>query len=298
VSDEISGELGLLTTDAMRARRHPWAVVGLWAWESALALLFAWPAASLAGTVLGRGTSGDGVIWTPGSVALLDALTHNEPGLGAVTAAGMAALVLGAVAGLVPLGATLTVLAYATRDGRSAGPVRTLSEGVRLFPSMLLLLVVAGLAQGATLVVGAGAGSVVESWMHEGMGEARAQQIQGLVLLLTLGAASAIGAAHDLSRAAVVRFKVGGWRGAMLGTRTLRLAPLGMWWSWAWRAAASLAPIVAAAWVTGRLGGRAGMALLVILALHQLVVAARVALRASWLARALRAVDATLKRVA
>jgi len=296
--DASRDALGLLATDAMRARRHPWAVVGLWAWETALALLFAWPAASLAGAIFGRGASGDGVAWTPGAVALLDALPRNEPGLHAVTTAGFAALALGAVAGLVPLGAMLTVLTYATREGRSANVTRSLSEGLRLFPSMLLLLVLAGLAQGAVLVVGAGAGSLVEAWTHEGMGEARAQQLQGLVLLLTLGAASAIGAAHDLSRAAVVRFKVRGWRGAMLGTRTLRLSPLGMWWSWAWRAGASLAPVVAAAWVTGRLGGGAGMALVVIFALHQLVIAARVALRASWLARALRAVDATLKRVA
>ncbi len=291
-------EVGLLTTDAMRARRHPWAVVGLWAWETALALLFAWPAASLSGAVFGRGTAGDGVAWTPGGISLLDALTRNEPGMSAITTAGIAVLAVGAVAGLVPLGSTLTVMAYATRDGRSAGVVRALSEGLRLFPAMLLLLVLASVAQAATLVVGAGAGSLVESWMHTGLGEARAQQVQGLFLLLALGVASAIGAAHDLSRAAVVRFKVGGFRGAMLGTRTLRLAPMGMWWSWAWRAVASLAPVVAAAWVTGRLGGRAGMALVVVFALHQLVIAARVALRTSWLARALRAVDATLRRVA
>jgi hypothetical protein len=298
VSDQSPDELGLLTTDAMRARRHPWAVVGLWGWETALALLFAWPAATLAGTVFGRGPAGDGALWTPGGLALLDALGRNGPGTSAVTTAGLAALLVGAVAGLVPLASTLTVLAYATRDGRAAGFTRSVSQGLRLFPSMLLLLFVATLAQALTLGAGAAAGSMLESWMHEGLGEARAQQVQGLVLLLALGAASAIGAAHDLSRAAVVRFKVGGWRGALLGTRTLRLAPLVMWWSWAWRAVASLAPIVAAAWVTGRLGGRPGPALLVVFGLHQLVVAARVALRTSWLARALRAVDATLKRVA
>jgi hypothetical protein len=298
VNDESPDGLGLLTNDAMRARRHPWAVIGLWAWETALALLFAWPAASLAGAVFGRGAAGDYALWTPGGLALMDALGRNAPALSAVTSAGLAALLVGAVAGLVPMASTLTVLAYATRDGRAAGFARSFSRGLRLFPSMLLLLVLATLAQALAVGVGAAAGSVVESFLHEGLGEARAQQVQGLVLLLAVGAASAIGAAHDLSRAAVVRFKVGGWRGARLGTRTLRLAPLVMWWSWAWRAGASIAPVVAAAWVTGRLGGRAGPALLVVFGLHQLVVLARVALRASWLARALRAVDATLKRVA
>jgi hypothetical protein len=84
----------------------------------------------------------------------------------------------------------------------------------------------------------------------------------------------------------------------MLGARTFRLAPAALAWSWAWRALASLAPIVAAAWAADRLGGRGGAALFALLVLHQAVVLARVGLRASWLARALRAVDATLRRVA
>ncbi len=296
--DAKAGELGLLPTDAMRARRHPLAIVGLWAWETGLALLFALPAASLAGSVFGRGLAGDAAIWTPGALPLLDALGRQDPGVTAVATAGIVALALGAVAGLVPLGATLTVLAYAQRDGRAAGVTRSLSEGTRLFPPMALLLVLAGLAQGATLLVGAAIASLVESWTHESLGEARAEQLQFLLLLLSLGAASAVGAAHDLSRAAVVRFKVSGLRGAVLGTRTLRLSPLGTWWSWAWRELASFAPLFAAAWVAGRLGGRGGLALLVVFALHQLGVAARVALRTSWLARALRAVDAALRRVA
>jgi hypothetical protein len=45
------------------------------------------------------------------------------------------------------------------------------------------------------------------------------------------------------------------------------------------------------AFVAGRLGGRGGGALFVVAALHQLVILARVALRASWLAKAMRLVD-------
>ncbi len=129
------------------------------------------------------------------------------------------------------------------------------------------------------------------------MGEARAEQLQGLVLALFLVAASAIGVAHDLARAAVVRFDVPGTRAVVLGSRTLRLAPLPLWWSWAWRALASVAPVVAVATVAGRLGARGAAALFFLFVLHQSVVLARVALRASWLAKALRAVDGALRRV-
>jgi hypothetical protein len=290
-------ELGLLSTEGMRARRHPWAMVGLWGWETGLALLLAIPAAALVGDAYGGGPAGDGVLWTPGGLPLLDLVGRHAAGLHSVARLGLALLAVGAVAGLVPMAAMLTQLTYATRDGRGAGLVRSLSEGVRLLPSMLLLLVLATLAQGVTLGLGAAVGSMVEGWVHGGLGEARAQQLQGLVLLLALGAASAIGAGHDLARASVVRFKVRGWRGVVLGARTLQMAPLVMWWSWAWRAGAGLLPVVAAAWATGRLGGRAGAALVAVFGLHQLVVVARVALRASWLARSLRAVDATLRRV-
>jgi hypothetical protein len=289
-------ELGLLATGAMRARRHPRAIAGLWAWETVLALIASASAVSLVGATWGNGPGGDAVLWTPGGRPLIDLLFRQAAGVHAATTAAIVVLVVGAVAGLVPMAALLTTLAYATRDKRSAGFVRAMGEGLRVFPSMALLLVVAAVAQALVAGFGLAAGSVVEAWAHAGMGEARAQQLEGLVLLLFAAVFAAIGVAHDLSRAAVVRFRVGGWRGLLLGARTFRLAPAVTMWSWAWRALASLAPLVAVAWLTGRLGGRSGAALLAVFVLHQAVIGARVALRASWLARAMRAVDHTLNR--
>jgi hypothetical protein len=43
--------------------------------------------------------------------------------------------------------------------------------------------------------------------------------------------------------------------------------------------------------VAERIGGRGGATLFVLFALHQLVIGVRVAMHASWLAKALRAVD-------
>jgi hypothetical protein len=289
-------ELGLLATDAMRARRHPRAVVGLWAWETALALLASAPAAALVGASWGNGPGGDAALWAPGGRALVDLFVRQAAGVHAATMAAALVLVAGAVAGLAPMAALLTAIAYATRARRPVGFARAMGEGLRLFPSMALLLVVVTIAQALVAGVGLAAGSMVESWAHAGMGEARAQQLQGLVLLLFAAGVAALGVLHDLSRAAVVRFRVGGGRGLVLGARTLRLAPATMTWSWAWRALAALAPVLAAAWLTGRLGGRPGAALVAVFGLHQAVIAARVALRASWLARALRAVDQSLRR--
>lgn len=290
-------ELVLLTTQSMRARRHPRAVLGVWAWESVLALLASWPAAALVRSVYGSDPRGDAPLWAPGGHALLDFVLHEQHGVRAATTGATLVLVVGAVAGLVPMAALMTSLAYATRERRAAGFVRCVSEGLRLFRPMLVLLVVAGLAQGFVVGIGAGIGALVESSAHAGMGEARADQLQGLVLALFLLAASAVGVAHDLARAAVVRFDVPGVRAVVLGVRTLRLSPLPLWWSWAWRALASVAPVVAVAGVAGRLGARGGAALFFLFVLHQSVVLARVAFRASWLAKALRAVDGALRRV-
>jgi hypothetical protein len=76
-----------------------------------------------------------------------------------------------------------------------------------------------------------------------------------------------------------------------LAWATLRREPLALTWSWAWRAAASLVPIVFGSLVAERLGGRGGLALVGLFGIHQTVVLSRVALRASWLAKAMRAVD-------
>lgn len=290
-------DLILVTTPAMRARRHPRAVAALWAWQTALALLVSWPVAGLARAAWQGDDAGDAPLWAPGGHALLDWLWHDFHGLRAAVSAAGVVLLVGTVAGLVPLAATMIALAYATRDRKAAGFVLSVSGGLRAFRPLLLLLVLAGFLQG--LVVGAGAlvGHLVESWAHAGMGEARAQQLEGVILLLFLGFGSAVGVVHDLARAAVVRFKVTGMRAFALGARTFRSSPLSLWWSWAWRALASIAPVLAAAAVAGGLGGRGGLTLAVLFLLHQAVVVARVALRVSWLARALRAVDGALRRV-
>jgi hypothetical protein len=290
-------DLVLVTTAAMRARRHPRALLGVWAWETALALLAAWPAAAMVRAAYGGDPAGDAPLWAPGGHALVDFLWHEQHALRGLAGGAGIVLVAGAVAGLVPVAALMVAIGYATRDRRAAGFVRSLGEGLRAFPPMIVLLLVTGLAEG--LVVGAGAGlsHLTESWAHPGMGEARAQQLEGAVLLVCLLLASCVGVVHDLARAAVVRFRVRGLRALALGARTFRLAPASLWWSWAWRWAASLAPVMAAALVASRLGGRGGVALFFLALLHQAVVLGRVALRASWLAKALRAVDGALRRV-
>jgi hypothetical protein len=293
----LADELVLLTPQSMRARRHPRAVAGIWIWETVLALLVSAPAAGLARAAWRGDANGDAPLWAQGGHALVDWLRHDNHGLSALLSSAEIVLVVGVVAGLVPMAGLLVTLTYATRERKAAGLARSIAGGLRAFPSMALLLVVAGLVQGLVVSGGLLLASAVGGWANAGMGEARAQQLAGVVGLIALALGSCVGVMHDLARAAVIRFKVKGLRALGLGVRTLRLSPASLWWSWAWRSLASLAPVLAVAGLAGHLGGRGGLALALLFLLHQAVVAARVALRASWLARAVRAVDGALRRV-
>jgi hypothetical protein len=285
------GELVLLTTGAIRARRHPWALAGLWGWQTVLAVGVSWPATSLVRAVYGSGPRGDATLWDAGGHAMLDFLWHGARGITPVAATGEFVLIVGAVAGLMPMAAAMFAMAYATRDSPAAGFVRSVAGALRAMPSLLLLLVVVGLMQAIAAGIGFVLAETVEAWAHTGLGEARAQRMGIGVGLVFVALVSGLGVMHDLARAVVVRSRTSALRALVLGAQTFGRAPLPIWWSWAWRALLSLAPVLAAAALAARIGGRGGVALLLLAFLHQGVVLSRVALRASWLAEALRSVD-------
>jgi hypothetical protein len=161
-----------------------------------------------------------------------------------------------------------------------------------MFAPFAVLMVLVGLAEGLVLGAGAGAASLAEGLMHTHLGEAPAQLAEGCMTVPFLLGASMVAVVHDLARASVVRSGVGGLRGVVLGARAFGAGAVALWWAWAWRGAASLAVLAVGAAAAVRLGGRSGMALVGLALVHQLGVFVRVALRASWLARALRAVSA------
>ena len=275
----------------MRARRHPWALAGLWGWQSALAVAVSWPAASLVGLTYGAGPHGDGPLWGGGGHALLDFLWHDARGLAPITAAAEIMLGVAATVGLLPTAAAMVAIAYASRGRRAAGFVRSMGAAARAMPSLLWLLVVVGLAQAATVGLGALIAAGAQAWFSDGWGEERADRVGFAIGVVFAIVASGLGVMHDLARAVVLCSRATGPRALVVGARMFGRAPLPLWWSWAWRALTSLAPVLAAAAVATRVGGRGGGALILLALLHQGVVVSRVALHTSWLAKALRSVE-------
>lgn len=283
--------LVLLSNDAMRARRRPFAILAVWAWESVLALIIAWPVAAIVRNAYGGHPRGDAQLWNPGSLELLDLLDHTERARAGVLGVVIVVTVLAAVLGLIPLGALLTSMGFATRLARGPRPQQAILGGVRAFVPMVLLLIVAFVAQAILAVFALLASETLSTELTTRLGEARAMQLGWLVLLLFALPIAVLGVIHDLGRAAVIRFEAKFFDALRIGLATFRGAKLHTFWSWAWRALASLVPIAIGSLVADRLGGRGGVALVGLFAVHQLVVVSRIALRASWLARAMRAVD-------
>lgn len=282
--------LVLLANDAMRARRRPVAIVVSWAYELLLAAAIAWPAAAYVGGAYGGHPSGDAPLFRPGGLALADLLLRARPVTAVLGAHTAPLFALGLVLGLVPLAFLIVQIAHVTPARRTPPLALALPRAWAAFPRFLALLLAVTLLQAFVVVVGLVLAGATANLATNGVGEARAQQLGAVVFFVFGALAATLGVLHDLARVAAIRFDVGAVRAARLAASALRRGFAATTWSWAWRAAIGLVPVALAALLSSRLGGRAG-AFWAMVILHQLVVLARVALRASWLAKALRVVD-------
>ncbi|HEY2512737.1 MAG TPA: hypothetical protein VGI39_17845 [Polyangiaceae bacterium] len=285
-------DLVLLKNDAMRARRRAQSVALLWVWEAIVALLAAWPVAAGVDALYGQHPHGDGALWEPGGFFLADLFRREPALLSSASAFFLATVVLGGLTGLWPLGALLVSMGHATRERRAPGLGASLLRGAELLPTFGALFALLGALLVITL---AGARALTFAMSHHfaaGQGKALADQL-GLAAGLSVAAvAIPLLILQDLARAAAARFRVSALPALRWGMRTIARAPGTLVWAWGWRMLARGVPLFVGALVASRIGGRSGPPLLGLFLVHQLVVASSVALRASWLAAALRAVDA------
>jgi hypothetical protein len=289
--DNDDGKLFPVTTDDIRARQHPRAVIALWAWHTALALAAAWPAASLVRAAYGPRARGDAPLWDEGGHALVDFLWHASWGLSPVVATGEVVLAVGAVAGLLPMAAVMTTMAYTFGDRQRPELARCVLFSLRSLPALLVLLLVVTAAQAAVIGLGLGAAAAAQSLAEEALGVARSEKLGVAIAVVFVVVASGVGVLHDLARAAVIRKRTSWLRAFSLGARTFAHAPLPLWWSWAWRTLGSIAPVLVVGGVSAAVDSRRGLPLVLIAVLHQTVIVARASLHASWWAETLRSLD-------
>ncbi len=290
-SDEPKDDLVLLTNGSMRARHRPRTVVALWLWESLLALGLAWPISSVVSASYGSHPRGDAVLWDRGGFALVDLALRSTSALHALGASTMIVVLIAAIGGLFPASAALTSIAFTTRDLRPPRIRDLVGRATRACRSFALLLLVTTILQGLLLGAGYWFGSVATYYVSPRAGIVRGEQVGWIVIALFAALALVCGVTQDLARAAIVRFRVEGVHGFALGMNVMRRGVVAPVWSWVWRALVGAALLLVGSVVAERFGGQGGGALVALAVVHQAVVIARVALRTSWLAKALRAVD-------
>jgi hypothetical protein len=196
-----------------------------------------------------------------------------------------------AIAGLIPSAALLACIAFKTRDRRvPLGRVAVQTAASAFVPCAILLAVTLVLQGSLVASVATLAGLANEGFLPT-LGDVKADLVEVSLLVVGLLLTALVGVTQDLARASVVRFSAGAADALRLAVRVVRPAPLRLFWSWGWRAVAGLVPVAFGALLAGRIGGRGGTALVTLFAIHQVIVAVRVAFRASWLAKAMRVVD-------
>lgn len=287
---------------AIRARRRPIAVLFVWLWETVCAFLVATPVHAWAARVWGAHPDGDAALFRPGGHALLSWLGDDGAALAIVSRSTLLALLVFGIAGQLVTGALVASLATGVGPRRRGPPAAfCLRVGGASFFPLLGASALFGLVQASVLGLGLFVSSALDHALATGLGEARAFTVRLVVLACFAVAACAIGVVADFARVSIARAaalaiderpSLGlALRRALGASFAAARGHLGSaCLSWGIRTVASLALLVASARAGDLVGGRGGGALWVLFAVHQGVIFARAALRASWLANALRLV--------
>lgn len=281
----------LVSNDAIRARRRPAAIVGVWLFEAAIALMIAWPITRAVASSYADRPDGDAPLFADGGDALVAWLSDQRAAMASIAATISMGVFAALVLGIVPLIMLLTSLAYTTQDLRAPRPPHLLPYVARGFWPMLGVLGASALVQALLGGIGIGLASWACDHFDDRLGEARAGQLWIAIVVIFAAAVAVVGVVADLARASVVRYRHGFFAAVRSGFSAFKKQKAVLVWSWAWRALVGVSLLAGSALVSARLGGRPGVALAALAGLHQLIVLFRVALRTSWLARALRAVD-------
>ena len=309
-----------LSPRSIHARKRPVAVAFVFFMELAWALLVATPVHAWARRVWGGHPAGDAVLFADGARDLMVWLGQSDAALPVTTRTTIVLLAVGAVVMQLPFGALVAALAFGRiveTDDEGTVQIRSLrlrsalQVGVSSFLPLAVLLVLGSIASLIVLLLGGLAASGLDGILTEAFGDARSFTLRAVLFGVFAAIAAVIGVVVDLARAAVVR-EAGlaaasgtaspAWnvmlRGVRIAVKTSRAGLGRAVLGWTGRAIVGIALVAIGYVAADILGGSGGASLALLFVVHQAVVLGRVALRASWMARALSLVapvqDATI----
>lgn len=298
----MNDELRTLEPTEIRARRRPLAIALVYGWQLAWGFVLATPAHAWANRSWGAHPEGDGVLFRPGAYNLVSWFLVADAALGVVTRTTLVLFAAGVLLSQIPLGALLASLATGRGAvGVAPRPATALRASIGSFFPLLVVLVLTSIVQLAIVAGGAWVASSASRAFLPSIGETPAFGVNIVVLALFGLGACVVGVLGDVARAAVVhdvitnddeerrafsRIKASIVTTRLVSRNALTAAAL----AWAWRAAIGVGLVFVGAIASNALGGQGGGALAALTVIHQAVVLARTAVRASWLARATRLV--------
>ena len=286
-----SSRLLLLSTDSMRARRRPFAVAGFGAFHVLAGVALGWPVARTVASVYEAHPRGDAPLFEEGGFALVRTMLEHDSAIRALSTFAIVVVVAASLLGLAPVIAMFASLAHSTPDVKTPRARHLAPFVASTYGSVAALWLGSAILKTVAVVLAFGVFGALSTKLDDSMGDPTADRIAfGAALVVSL-LVPAIEVLQDLSRAALIRYNAGLRTAIRLALRTFRGMGLRVFFSYAWRAVAGVVPIVAVGMFATRFGGRGGGAPVALFLLHQAVIVARAALRASWFARALRAVD-------
>lgn len=277
----------------VHARRHPFVVVAV-AFARALAgIALAWPVASLVRSTYAGHPLGDRVLFEPGALELVDFVARVLGPMGALLEAyALVAVFVAVVEGAVVFAATLSALQLAHEGGVLRRARGALQHGLRFAPGLGAQWTATLVLQG--LVVGAGAmlaGAVAHA-LAARSGDPTADRIAAVALLPFALAVLVLSVIRDVAAVERVTRDASAFASFVAAARAVARRPAYIV-DYAWRGATGLATTGLVALAALRLGGRPGIALVVLTIFHALALGLRSALRVSWLAAAIRRARAT-----
>jgi hypothetical protein len=268
----------------IRARRRPGVVAATYLLRAAFGVVLAWPVCEIFARRSLAHPRTDAILFDPGGLFLVEAFRLDHAAvLQALRGLSAAAVVVFAL-GLLPLGALIHALG---RGGR-LGAADLAAAAMRVFGRFSVLLALTSLAIAFVVLAAMSLAAAIRARIAPTVSDPSADLSVAAAWLVGAALIAVIGVVHDLARAAVSQRDVGVMDAVARAVGVVSAHPVVAVFAWAWRAAAGLALVVGAAFATARLDVEHTAGLVATGLVHQAAVFAVVALRASWLASAIR----------
>lgn len=243
----------------------------------AVALVAAYPMSAMATRTVGSWPGGDRVLFEPGSAMLAEVFRLHRVGIEAWLNQSALVLVL-----MLPVGVGLNALLLAAlaHEGSAAKIASRAVESLRALVGALLLYGLAGAGAIGLLYVGSeGLRGPVEASSPARDILAGSVLVAGAIVVM-LG-----GAAHDVTRVAIVRGRLDIGNALVVTARAVR----GAWWqlvaAWWVRASAGVLLVLSEIWAFREIAWLTASGATAAFVVHQAVLIALLVLRVSWFAR-------------